>query len=282
MKAIISMLDAYQMYQDNPAAVKFLDCSFCMPGAGDQRRNVFENYHLPCSQFFDIDIIADKGSSLPHMLPCAEQFSKQVSDLGVSNSDCIIVYAQEHSAMAACRVWWMFRAFGHKNIYVLDGSLRRWMGDGFPTESNVNDRSVGIYEAVLDPESVVSLDELINFIGCDSVCIVDARSEDRFYGEVKEPRAGLLCGHIPQSLNLPFMSFYDSSGLFICEDKRKVLLADFFTNKSNARVISSCGSGVTACVLAVVACDSGFDNVSVYDGSWIEYGDPCNNTIVHK
>ena len=219
MSSIISLDAAYQLYSNSPETVKFVDASYSMPGAGDMRMQIFSQYRLPSATYFDIDTIADLDSPLPHMLPSEQVFSQSVAVLGISNEDTVIVYAQEHAAMAACRVWWMFKTFGHENILVLDGSLRDWMNAGLPLSTQeVKAITTAVYKAVLNSSLVVSLNDLASD---DGMFVVDARGAERFNGSAAEPRKGLQSGHIPGSVNLPFSVFFNSNGRFIDSAKRE-------------------------------------------------------------
>ena len=281
MSVILSVEAVFDLYQELGNKVKFLDATFCMPGSHDMRRQIFEQYRLPNASFFDIDLIADQSVELPHMLPTSEVFFGAVAEMGIDEESQVVIYAQEHVAMAACRAWWMFHAYGYNNVFVMDGSLRHWMDKGFPLSeiAEVSSPAVAQGQNGVEPQCVVSLEYLSKNL--DDLFVVDARGAERFAGSVAEPRAGLRSGHIPGSHNLPFVQFFDPYGGFVSGERREALVKKIFDEAGSRRVVSTCGSGVTACVLAVVAADSGLGDVSVYDGSWVEYGDEQNNMPIN-
>jgi thiosulfate/3-mercaptopyruvate sulfurtransferase len=182
--------------------VRVVDGTWHMPQAKRDARAEFEAAHIPGAVFFDIDAIADRASSLPHMLPSAAQFAAAVGELGIGNGHRIVVY-DVRGVVSAARVWWTFRAFGHDDVAVLDGGLRKWRAEGRPVESGGAAPAHVAFTARLRPELVRDVEAMRANVARRTVQVLDARSAGRFAGTEPEPRAGLRGGHIPGSLSLP-------------------------------------------------------------------------------
>jgi thiosulfate/3-mercaptopyruvate sulfurtransferase len=201
--------------------------------------------HIPGAAFFDIAELSDHSTDLPHMLPSPDVFSRQMSELGVSDSATIVVYEQE-GVFSAPRAWWMLCTFGARDVHLLDGGLRGWQEAGFSTESGEARRPAGKFQATLDPDAVVSFAKLQQML-VRSAQIVDARSAGRFAGTLPEPRPGLSSGHMPGSTSLPFTELVEDGRL-----KDRARLRQLFKDKGldiERPLTTTCGSGVTAAVL---------------------------------
>ena len=252
----------------------FLDATFHLPNSGRNALDEFNNKHIPNARFFDIDQISDKKSSLPHMLPDEDYFSKMVSSLGIENDDTVIVY-DNSIFFSSARAWWMFKIFGHKNIRIIDGGLKAWINSGGPTSNEKSQAKKTAYFA--DNKNLKLYDTLSNIMSDleseKNKIVIDARGEDRFFAKVKEPRAGIKSGHIPSSLNIPISSIIDKNTncLKSIDEINEIFITIGLTDK-NSELVMTCGSGVTACGLALAANSLGFKNVKVYDGSWSEWG----------
>ena len=252
----------------------FLDATFHLPNSGRNALDEFNNKHIPNARFFDIDQISDKKSSLPHMLPDEDYFSKKVSSLGIKNDDTVIVY-DNSIFFSSARAWWMFKIFGHENIRIIDGGLKAWINSGGPSS---NEKSQTNETAYLANNKNLKLYDTLSNIMSDlesekNKIVIDARGEDRFFAKVKEPRAGVKSGHIPSSLNIPISSIIDKNTncLKSIDEINEIFTTIGLTDK-NSELVMTCGSGVTACGLALAANSLGFKNVKVYDGSWSEWG----------
>lgn len=247
-----------------------LDASYGMGGAPP--RLYWQNARIGNAQFFDIDAVADQSTLLPHMLPAQEMFAAAVAAMGISNGDRVVIYDQTGITMAAARAWWMFRVFGHDNVAVLNGGLPAWQAAGLPmtTTPPRGPDAPGIFTAAFRPQLVRGKADMIAALARPESRIVDARAPQRFTGAAPEPRPGLRSGHIPTSINLPFNTLLDpATGRLKDEDA----LADATAHLSTeTEIISTCGSGVTACVLALALHTLGRTDVAVYDGSWVEWG----------
>ena len=223
--------------------------------------------HIPGAIFFDIDELSDHATSLPHMLPTAEQFAHSMATMGVSSDATIVVYEQE-GVFSAPRAWWMLRTFGARSVYILNGGLRAWMDAGLPTESGQVQRAPAIFRSKLDHNAVNDFAGIQKLIAGHGQ-ILDARSAGRFNGTSPEPRTGITSGHMPGAINLPYSELAHDGRL-----KSPEVLRTIFSSTGvdlNQPVTTTCGSGVTAAVLALGLEVAGAENVTLYDGSWAEY-----------
>ena len=257
--------------------VRIVDGSWHMPQLKRDPRAEFAAAHIPGAVFFDIDAIADHATSLPHMLPSAREFACAVGGLGIGARDRVIVYDSRGVASAA-RVWWTFRAFGHDAVAVLDGGLPRWRAEGRPVESGTPAPRPRKFTARLRRSLVRDLAAMRRNVTMRKAQVLDARSRGRFAGTEPEPRAGLRSGHIPGSLNLPYDELYQRDGTLLPPQEltAKFEAAGLDLGKP---VVTSCGSGVTASVLALGLYAAGRPDVAVYDGSWTEWGGRADTPI---
>ncbi|WP_286500477.1 sulfurtransferase [Empedobacter falsenii] len=225
---------------------------------------------IPNSLFFDLEgKFSDHSSQFPHTLVDEETFTKEAQNLGI-NQDSIIVCYDRWGVYSSPRVWWMFKSMGHKEVYVLDGGLPLWQENNFDTISTYFQPTVkGNFIADFQSNWFVDTQVMLNAINDDSKTIIDARSEGRFKGTSPEPRQGLRSGHIPTSKNLFFENVLADTTYKSKEELKAIFEKLTDSSKEN---IFSCGSGITASVLALASTIAGFDEVKVYDGSWSEWG----------
>ena len=249
------------------AGLRVVDASWHLPNSGrDAEREYFAG-HVPGAVFFDLDRVADTDSPLPHMLPDADQFARAVRRLGIDNETTVVVY-DSVGLFSAARVWWMFRVFGHERVAILDGGLPAWQRQELPLETGAVTPPAARFEATLDETRVWALEDVQRHVEAASATILDARPAGRFEGTQPEPRPGLPSGHIPGSRNLPFDRITEpESGRVRSVDELRDLLAGV----DEGPVVCTCGTGVTACVLAFALHRLGRDDVAVYDGSWTEW-----------
>jgi thiosulfate/3-mercaptopyruvate sulfurtransferase len=236
-----------------------------------ENRNPKEEYlkaHIPGAVFFDINAIADTSTDLPHMLPGPDQFAKAVGALGISETDTIVVYDGK-GLYSAPRVWWTFRIFGAKNVFILDGGFPAWTSENRPVEAGEVKRKPRTFKAEMDTGAVAMVSDVQMALNNGDVQVVDARSAGRFSGKEPEPRKGLRSGHMPGALNVPFTGIIEN-GRLASPDKIAAVFekAGVDTDKP---VITSCGSGVTAVVLALGLDAIGKTMPRIYDGSWTEW-----------
>ena len=248
-----------------------LDGSMHLPTAKRDARAEYEAQHIPGARFFDIDQISDKSSALPHMLPSPAQFASHVKKMGIGDGMRIVVYDSE-GLYSAARVWWMFRTMGYNDIAVLNGGLKKWKAEGRPLEDGAPPaRTPRHFTPRFNAGLVRDASEVKNLIGNKLVQIVDARAAARYAGTVPEPRAGLRSGRIPSSKNLPFTNLLNPDGTL--KDRAGLQAAfDAAGVDIDRPVVASCGSGVTAGVIAFALAQLGAPDAAVYDGSWTEWG----------
>lgn len=263
--------------------IRILDASAVLPGSDVIPEQVFVKKHIAGAQFFDIEKIADHDTDLPHMLPKAEDFAKIVSDMGISNDDIIIIYGQNGLIMGPARGWWMFRVFGHEQVCVLNGGLPAWEKAGFAVNSaQPSQLPKASFHAALQPDFLKNAKDIEQTLPTKSALILDARPVGRFLGVEPEPRPNLESGHIPGSFNIPAGQLIESdTGKMKTPEK----LAEIFKNhdiSEDAPVITTCGSGITACVIALALFTIGKKNSSVYDGSWAEWGNTSIKRQIEK
>jgi thiosulfate/3-mercaptopyruvate sulfurtransferase len=253
----------------NPA-LRTLDGSWHLPTENRDALAEFQAEHINAAQFFDIDAISERNTDLPHMVPSAEQFAKQVADLGISDSSQVVVY-DSHGLFSAARVWWLFRYFGLTNIAVLDGGLPKWKSDGYATTDQTTAPVMGQLSPTVQSGLICNAAQVLDASKTASAQIIDARPPARFKGEAAEPRAGLRAGHMPNAKNVFFKSLLNADGTLKSEADLTAIFKAQGVDLARP-VITSCGSGVTASVLALALQKIGHTNHALYDGSWSEWG----------
>jgi len=223
--------------------------------------------HIPGAVFFDIEELSDRSSSLPHMLPPADVFSRSLSALGVGDDMDIVIYEQE-GVFSSPRAWWTLKTFGAKHVYLLDGGLRVWIEAGLPTESGAVHRAPASFHATLDQDAVKDFSQVQQLIAAHGQ-ILDARSAGRFTGTLPEPRPGISSGHMPGATSIPFTELVEEGRLKPADELRSLFVAKGVDIERPTT--TTCGSGVTAAVIALGLEVAGAKQVSLYDGSWAEY-----------
>lgn len=259
----MSALVATEWLAANLGTVTVLDGSHHLPTAGRNAAAEFLERHIPGARFFDIDAVADKSSDLPHMLPDPGTFALAMAAMGITAEDRIVVYDTVGTTGAA-RVWWTFRAMGHRDVRVLDGGLPKWLVEGRPVTAG--------YEVRPRPELVRSREDMLANIGSGAEQVVDARSAGRFAATEPEPRPGMRGGHIPGSLNLPYPGMLDDTSRTFRDPAALRAAFESAGVDLGGPIVTTCGSGVTAAVLALGLHELGREDVAVYDGSWSEWG----------
>jgi len=259
--------------------VSIVDGSWYLPSQNIDSRQAFEQGHIPSAQFFDIDHISDQNSDLPHMLPSAEQFSQELSTLGISNESQIVVY-DSAGLFSAARVWWTFKVFGHDNVRVLDGGLPAWTEANGKLEQYIHSAPKTNYVAQFNQELVIDKTTLIENISNRQYLVLDARPQERFLGTSPEPRPGLPSGHMPDSVSLSANTLIDQGRLKPHEQLQQIFSE--LDIDASTPVVSSCGSGITAAIITLALAESGLGLKRLYDGSWAEWGAADDTVIVNR
>ena len=258
---------AAQLGQPNLAV---FDTTKYLPNEPFDGKAKFLEAHIPGARFFDIDEVADTESSLPHMIPTAARFEKLMAALGVSNATRCVFYDQK-GLQSSARGWWLMRLFGHDKASVLDGGLPKWLKEGRQVDSGAP-ASPRPAEFVADFRAgmVKGIGDVKTMVASGTALILDARSKPRFDGSAPEPRPGLPSGHMPGAENVPFNELFNPDGTM----KEPAILRARFARARvtpNKPVVTSCGTGVTACILTLGLLQAGFPEAAVYDGSWTEW-----------
>ena len=259
--------------ENNIDKVKLIDCSWHMP---DVKRNGYEEYikeHIMGSIFFDLDKYSDTNTDLPHMLPGLNNWEKIISNLGINNNDRIIIY-DNSDVLSSCRCWYNFIYFGHNPnlVSILDGGLKKWNLEGKVVNNNITKIEKSNYKGQENKNLVKNKNQINSNISLSEFFVIDARSKERFEGKAPDPRKNVRSGSIPNSLCLPFKKLINEDNTFKKKDEISKIFNQIIDLKHN-NLVFSCGSGVTACVLALAY--SLVDNTyspKIYDGSWAEYG----------
>jgi len=259
-------------HMDHPG-LRIVDASYFVPGGVGPARDQYHEAHIPGAQFFDVNDVADANNPKEHAFPSPAIFAQKVGALGIGNGHRVIAYDHMGGACAAARVWYLFRAFGHTQVSVLSGGRAAWIGEGRPVAQGAAPAArPHPFRADPVPTMVRHRDEMRDNIRAKAFQVVDARSAGRFTGEAPEPRPGLRSGHIPGSQNLPFLDLFDPTSMtFKSPDELRHVFRQAGIDLG-APMTTTCGSGLTACAVALGAYLIGKTDVHIYDGSWLEWG----------
>lgn len=256
--------------------IRVVDATLPMLGQAGHGRDSYLAGHIPGAVFFDINAIADPATDLPHMLPSPGDFARAAGNLGLNRDATIVVY-DAHGVYSAPRVWWTLRVMGYPQVFVLDGGLKAWRAEGRPIELEVQPPAPVAVAPEPNFDLVKNLEAVSAMLASGAAQVVDARFAARFRGEGPEPRPGLRSGHMPGALNLPFDQVLNTDGTLKSADELKAV----FAHVDLARpIVTTCGSGITASVLALALARLGRLDVAVYDGSWSEWGGRPDTAIV--
>lgn len=230
---------------------------------------------IPSARRFDIDAkFSDPANPFPHGLPSPLQFENATRSIGINNSSIVVVYERK-ATFAAPRAWWLLRAMGHSETYILDGGRIAWETAGFDVTEPANDPiEPGDFTANFDPNwFVVPLDDVRQALTSPDAVVLDARAKGRFDGTSPEPRDGIRSGHMPGALNLPFQDVTNADGTFKQPDELREILTPLIgaPDEQPQQIITSCGSGVTAAVIGLAARLAGYSDIAIFDGSWTQW-----------
>ena len=258
--------------------VQILDATWYMPGQGKTGAESYAEGHIPGAVRFDIDQIADQSTDLPHMLPSASDFAVMAGELGLRRDHIIVVYDAQ-GLFSAPRVWWTLRVMGFPEVFVLDGGLRKWWAEGRPVEREPRQFPASHLTSRIQPKLVRDLAAVSELVGGAGAQIVDARPAGRFRGESPEPRAGLRSGHMPGARNLPWDAVVNPDGAMRSAQELRDLFEAAGVDLA-APIVTTCGSGVSASLLALALARLSRPDVAVYDGSWTEWGGHPDTPVV--
>ena len=250
--------------------IRIIDSSWYFPHEKRNAEQEFIECHIPGASFFDIDKIKDSESDLPHMLPPSEMFNSSIRKLGIGDGHKVVIY-DGFGMRSAARLWWMFKVFGYSDVVVLDGGFPKWVKENRSTTADLTEKEIRHLTIFEDKSIVADRDDVLRATKLNHCSIIDARSEGRFLGTEPEPRSGLRSGSIENSINVPFETLLNEDFTF----KKKEEILDIFSQKGivfNNYIITTCGSGVTAAVLYLALDEIGYSKISLYDGSWAEWG----------
>jgi thiosulfate/3-mercaptopyruvate sulfurtransferase len=275
-EALVST-DWLAAHLDDPH-VRVVDSSFKLPGITPTAREDYDQGHIPGVVFFDIDDICEPGTSLPHMIPSPDLFARKVGALGIGDDDRVVVYDSAGLSTAG-RAWWMLRLFGHYDVALLDGGLPKWRAEGRALDTVVPSLPQRHFTARLDPSLVRDKRALLEDLATRREQVVDARASGRFDGTTPEARPGLRSGHIPGSRSLPYERVTDPATRQLKSAEELTRLFGEAGVALDRPIVTSCGSGVTACALAFALHLIGHPGAAIYDGSWSEWGLPGETPI---
>ena len=263
-----------------PKNTVILDASWYLPNIKRDAYKEYSNSHIPESIYFNIDEVCDPSSNLPHTIPTKKQFEYHMQELGIKNNSNIIIYSMDGIGTSP-RAWWLFKLYNHKNVSILNGGMKAWKKVNGPVINSVSKIMKSKYEVSnINNNIIASYEDIKKNYNNINYQITDARSRGRYQGIEEEPRPGLEKGHIPNSINIPFNLLIDNHGYLINKKNIiNILNQNNFDFKKN--IISSCGSGVTACVLVFALELIGKKDWKVYDGSWSEWGHK-DNLLIEK
>ncbi len=267
MKQIVSTNWVYKNLKNRDLMI--FDCSWYLPSEKKDTFADFKKKHIRGSIFFDIKKVANKKSKFPNMVPQKSLFENYVKNLGVNQNSLIVLY-DTFGIFSSPRVWWLFRYFGHKKVFVLNGGLKKWINENKPTTKYIKKIKPGNFKSKINTKNIADYKYVYKNMYEKNTIILDARNPKRYRGLIKESGAGLKKGHIPNSKNLPWNQLINKNGTIKSINKINAIFEGYKIN--NSEIITSCGSGITACILSLTLLHRKNIESKVYDGSWAEWG----------
>jgi thiosulfate/3-mercaptopyruvate sulfurtransferase len=258
--------------------LRVVDASTYLPNAG---RNAHEEYlasHIPGAVFADIGWLSDEKAPYPHTVPAADTFATRAGSLGIGSSHAVVIYDTSGQNFSAPRLWWMLRTFGHQEVAILDGGMKKWVAEGRETEKILPEVTRAALEAHFDSARMRDINQMRANVDSGNEQVVDARSPGRFEATEPEPRAGVRGGHIPGSVNVHYATLVNSDGTMRSPDELRAIFAKSGLDTSKP-IVASCGTGVTACAVVLGLDVIGVNNTAVFDGSWTEWGSATDTPV---
>lgn len=257
--------------------IQVVDATWFMPGEGRLGRDAYAAGRLPGAVFFDIDEIADRATDLPHMLPTPQDFANAAGGLGLRREATVVVYDGQ-GIFSAPRVWWALRTMGFPKVFVLDGGLAKWRAESRPTEIAPSHPPATRLQSAFVPGLVRGLEGMRGTVERGDAQVIDARAAARFRGEAPEPRPGLRSGHMPGACNVPWGGLLNPDGTMKPADEIRAAFESAGVDLAKP-IVTTCGSGVSAALLALALARLGREDVAVYDGSWTEWGGRADTPV---
>ncbi|MEP6762931.1 MAG: 3-mercaptopyruvate sulfurtransferase [Gemmatimonadaceae bacterium] len=260
------------------ASLKVVDASTYLPNAGRDAKAEYLAAHVPGALFADIGWLSEAAAPYPHTLLSERDFADRMGSLGISNDDAVVVYDGSGQNFSAPRLWWMLRVFGHRNVAVLDGGIRKWMADGYAVDTELPAITPTNFSAKLDASRLRNMADVRANVGSHAEQTLDARSAGRFQGTEPEPRPGVRGGHIPGSVNIHYASVVNEDGTLRSPNEIRAIVANAGLDTTRP-IVASCGTGITACAVVLALDSIGVNDVAVFDGSWTEWGSSTDTPI---